>query len=273
MFRGPDVWLPFDNPGRGDPRPQPPKKYSPEQAVALCKSQGYGAFEMFDWRDPAEADGYAKAQRKYGLECACIVANKGVFAEGCSLVDPAEHEGFLREIEASIKAARNYGCTKLVVLSGIDRDSMTHDEQVDNCVKALRMAAPILEKAGMTAIVEPVNSKVSRPGYFLATAGLTFEVIERVGSPNVKCLFDIYHVQIMEGNLIPTIRDKIDMIGHFHIGDHPGRHGPGTGEINYPNVLRAIAETGFEGWNAIEYHPLIELPEAMAAVKKLANHG
>lgn len=269
--------LPFDNPGRTDPRPQPPRRYSPDEAVALCKGKGYGAFEMFDWRDPVEAKGYAEAQEKYGLECACLVANKGVFAEGCSLVDPSEHEGFVREIEASIKAARRFDCNNLVVLSGIDREGMTHTAQLKNCVTALRMAAPVLEKAGMTAIVEPVNSIVSRPGYFLATARETFEVIERVGSPNVKCLYDIYHVQIMEGNIIPTVREKIDMIGHFHIGDHPGRHGPGTGEINYPNVLRAIDEVTqagkFDGWTAIEYHAKVELPNTMAAVRKLANFG
>jgi hydroxypyruvate isomerase len=99
------------------------------------------------------------------------------------------------------------------------------------------------------------------------------ELVERVGSPNVKLLFDIYHVQIMEGNLIENIRMNIDRIGHFHVGDVPGRHEPGTGEINYRNVFKAIYELGdrFQGSVALEYSPLAPMEDDLAAMRSLAN--
>jgi hydroxypyruvate isomerase len=97
--------------------------------------------------------------------------------------------------------------------------------------------------------------------------------VDRVGSPNVKLLFDIYHTQIMEGNLISNIRSNIDRIGHFHVGDVPGRHEPGTGEINYRNVFKAIYELGerYQGYVGLEYGHVAPLEENLAAVRKLAN--
>jgi len=99
------------------------------------------------------------------------------------------------------------------------------------------------------------------------------ELVDRVGSPNVKILCDLYHTQIMEGNLINNIRAHIDRIGHFHIGDVPGRHEPGTGEINYRNVFKAIYDLGdrYQGYAALEYGPQIPAEENLAMVRKLAN--
>ena len=100
-------------------------------------------------------------------------------------------------------------------------------------------------------------------------------MVDRVGSPNVKLLFDIYHVQIMEGSLIENIRSNIDRIGHFHIGDVPGRHEPGTGEINYRNVFKAIYDLSdrYRGSAALEYGSLAPVEENLAAMRKLANFG
>ena len=275
MFRGPDVRLPFDNPGRTDPRPQPVRKYAPEQALALTHASGYQGFEMFNWRDPAERAAYRAAQKKYGLECVCIFANKGVRAPGCSLVDPAEHEGFVEEIKKATAAAKEFGAKRLVVLSGMIREGVPRREQFDACVAGLRAAVPWLENSGMTFVLEPINSLVTRPGFFLDTASEGFAILERVDSPNVKLLFDIYHVQVQEGNLIPLIRDNIDLIGHFHIADHPGRHQPGTGEIHYRNVLRAIRDLEqagkYSGFASIEYHPTVPLDQTMEEVRRLAN--
>ena len=142
-----------------------------------------------------------------------------------------------------------------------------------NAVAALREAAPILEKNGLTAVVEILNTYVDHAGYFLYYVRDGVELVDRVGSPNVKLLFDIYHVQIMEGNLISNIRAHIGRIGHFHVGDVPGRHEPGTGEINYRNVFKAIYELGdrFQGYVGLEYGRLAPLEENLAAMRKLAN--
>lgn len=275
MFRGEDIRLPIDTAGKRDPRPAPRRKYTPDEALALAREQGYEAFELFDWRDPEEWAGYSQAKRKYGLDCACIEANKGVRAPGCGLTNPAEREEFLKVLATGIETGRKIGTRMLVVLTGLEREDASRQEQMDSCVAGLRAAAPILEKAGMTAIVEPINTRVTRPGYFLASARESFEVLRRVDSPNVKLLFDIYHVQVMEGDLIPQIRENVDWIGHFHIGDHPGRMQPGTGEINYRNVFRAIYELQeagkFTGYAALEYHPSVPLAHTMEEVRHLAS--
>jgi hydroxypyruvate isomerase len=210
---------------------------------------------------------------KSPLFCACLVANKGVTAPGCGLVNPRERQGFLRELEASIEASKKMDCKQLVVLTGNELGGMPRAEQMANAVAALREGAPLLEKNGVTAIIEILNTYVNHAGYFLYYVRDGAELVDRVASPNVKLLFDIYHVQIMEGNLIENIRMNIDRIGHFHVGDVPGRHEPGTGEINYRNVFKAIYELGdrFQGSVALEYSPLAPLEQDMAAMRALAD--
>jgi hydroxypyruvate isomerase len=243
------------------------------EALATLVRHGYDAFEMFDWRDPALLETFIAEKRKYALACACIVANKGVEARGCGLVNPREREGFLREINASVEAAKKIGTQRLVVLTGNELGGLPRSQQMANAVAALREAAPILEKNGLTALVEILNTYVDHAGYFLYYVRDGAELVDRVGSPNVKLLFDIYHVQIMEGNLISNIRAHIERIGHFHVGDVPGRHEPGTGEINYRNVFKAIYELGdrFQGYVGLEYGRLAPLEENLAALRKLTN--
>jgi hydroxypyruvate isomerase len=243
------------------------------EALATLTHLGYDAFEMFDWRDSALLETFVVENKKYPLACACIVANKGVEARGCGLVDPREREGFLRELNASIEAAKKVDTKRLVVLTGNELKGVPRSEQMTNAVAALREAAPILEKNGITAVVEILNTYVDHAGYFLYLVRDGAELVDRAGSPNVKLLFDIYHTQIMEGNLISNIRSNIDRIGHFHVGDVPGRHEPGTGEINYRNVFKAIHELGdrYQGYVALEYGRVAPLEENLAAVRKLAN--
>ena len=243
------------------------------EALALLARLGYDAFEMFEWRSPAMLETFVAQKKNFPLFCACLVANKGVTAPGCGLVNPREREGFLRELGASIEAAKKMDCRQLVVLTGNELGGMPRSEQMANAVAALRLGAPMLEKNGITAVIEILNTYVNHAGYFLYFVRDGVELVERVGSPNVKLLFDIYHVQIMEGNLIENIRMNIDRIGHFHVGDVPGRHEPGTGEINYRNVFKAIYELGdrFQGSVALEYGPLAPLEENLAAMRALAN--
>jgi len=244
-------------------------------ALALLTRLGYDGYEMFDWRDPKVMDIFVSLKDKYPLSCECLVANKGVSAPGCGLVNPREHEEFLKQTQLAIDAARAVGAKQLVTLTGNEMGGVPRSEQMANAVAAMRAAAPMLEKNGMTAIVEVLNTYVNHAGYFLYYVRDGAELIDRVGSPNVKLLFDIYHVQIMEGNLIESIRSNIDRIGHFHVGDVPGRHQPGTGEINYRNVFKAIYDQGdrFRGSVALEYSPTVPVEQDLAAMRQLANFG
>ena len=243
------------------------------EALALLARQGYDAYEMFDWRDPKVLETFVSERQKYPLVCECLVGNKGVTAPGCSLVNPREREEFLHQTSLAIDAAKKVDCPQLVTLTGNELGGMPRSEQMSNAVAALRAAAPMLEKNGITAIIEILNTYVNHAGYFLYYVRDGAELIDRVGSPNVKLLFDIYHVQIMEGNLIENIRSNIDRIGHFHIGDVPGRHEPGTGEINYRNVFKAIYDLGdrFKGAAALEYGPLASLERNLAEMREMAN--
>lgn len=245
------------------------------EALTLLTRLGYNGYEMFDWRDPKVMDTFVSLKDRYPLSCECLVANKGVSAPGCGLVNPRERDEFLKQTQLAIEAARTIGAKQLVTLTGNEMGGVPRSEQMANAVATLRAAAPILEKNGLTAIVEVLNTYVDHAGYFLYYLRDGAELIDRVGSPNVKLLFDIYHVQIMEGNLIQNIRTNIDRIGHFHVGDVPGRHQPGSGEINYRNVFKAIYDHGdrFQGSVALEYSPTVPLEQDLATMRALANFG
>ena len=243
-------------------------------ALAMLVRHGYDAYEMFDWRNAQVLETFATERKNYPqLACACLVANKGVEAPGCGLVNPRERDGFMKELTASIEAAKKAETKRLIVLTGNELGGMPRSEQMANAVATLRAGAPLLEKSGITAVIEVLNTYVDHAGYFLYHMNDAAELVDRVGSPNVKILLDLYHTQIMEGNLINNIRAHIDRIGHFHIGDVPGRHEPGTGEINYRNVFKAIYELGdrYQGYAALEYGPQIPAEENLAMVRKLAN--
>jgi hydroxypyruvate isomerase len=243
------------------------------EALALLTRHGYEAFEMFNWRDAALLDSVAEKMKKHKLECACLIANKGVKAPGCGLTNPKERDGFLSEISLSLEAAAKVNCKRLVVLTGDEVPGLSREAQMESCVAGLKAAAPILERSGVTAIVEILNTYVDHPGYFLYYVRDGMEMVDRVGSPNVKLLFDIYHTQIMEGNLINLIRRSVAHTAHYHVADNPGRNQPGTGEVNYRNVYKAILDTGYQGFVALEYGRTndVELNDDMAAQRKLAT--
>ncbi len=122
-------------------------------------------------------------------------------------------------------------------------------------VSNLRFAAPRLEQAGIRLLIEPVSTRAI-PGFYLQRTDQALSIIEEVGCANLYLQYDVYHMQVMEGDLVPTIRANLDVIGHVQIADNPGRNEPGTGEINYAFLLGALDEMGYEGWVGCEYRPL-----------------
>ena len=119
-------------------------------------------------------------------------------------------------------------------------------------------------------MVEPLNSAVDHPGYFLTSSYEGYDILEAVDSPNVKLLYDVYHQQITEGNVIQNVTDHIDLIGHVSVADVPGRHEPGTGELNYENVFSALDDAGYEGYVGLEFSPTGDSAEAIKDVRSLA---
>ena len=165
----------------------------------------------------------------------------------------------------SIPIYKELNASGMIVLIGETLD-LPYDEQIENIVKCLERVKPIAEKEGITLLVEPLND-IDRKNYFLPRSKEVFQILKKVDSPNIKLLFDIYHEQLMNGNLINSINDNIDLIGHFHVADAPGRHEPGTGEINYPNVLNAIEATGYNRYIGLEYRATKPDEETMDFIK------
>ena len=240
---------------------------------------GYDGFEFGDWRAP-DAGQVTQLSRKLGLECVCIVGNKSVNPKGMGLCDPAERAGFLAEIQASIEGAKRLECRRLVVLSGFKSRNLSRASQHASVVEGLKRAHQLCAANGITMILEVINTLAAveplnptgnnHADYYLDRTAEAFEIVREVGGPFLKILYDMYHVQIMEGNLIETIRRHIGDIGHFHVGDVPGRHEPGTGEIHYANVFRAIRETGFQDYAAMEYVPAKDAMTTLVETRKLA---
>jgi hydroxypyruvate isomerase len=234
---------------------------------------GFDTCDNFDWRSPALFATYKALLKEFDLGAGVLVVNKkpDVNALGCSLVSPEDREGFLEELRLCIEAAKSVDCNRLEVLTGNCLPGVPREIQMDNCVATLRAALPLLEANGMTAIVELLNSNVDHPGYFLNTVEDGVEIVQRTGSEHVKLLFDLYHVQVMQGNLIQRVRDSFQEVGQYHFADVPGRHEPGTGEINFRNVFRAIYDLKYDGFITAEYHPTDFTFRDLEVVRDLAT--
>jgi len=226
---------------------------------------GYPAFEFWGWRRK-DLDGILERKRRHGLEVAIFsVDHKG------RLVDYSTRNEFIAGLKESLKIAHRLECSTLLVTVGKEITGVPRKRQHESIVKCLREAARLTEKAGVTLALEPLNVLVDHKGYYLYSSREGFEIINEVNSPNVKLLYDIYHQQIMEGNLIDTITRNIDHIAHFHVADVPGRHEPGTGEINYVNVFRSIENAGYDGYVGLEFKPLTDSKEALRKVMSMIH--
>jgi len=236
----------------------------PERIDAVAEA-GYPAFEFWGWRTK-DLDEILERKRKYGLDVAAF----GVDHEG-RLVDYSTKDKFISGLKDSLEAAHKLECPTLLVTVGNEIKGVPRKRQHESIVKCLEEAAGLAEEADVTLVLEPLNILVDHKGYYLYSSLEGFEIVREVNSPHVKLLYDIYHQQIMEGNLIDTITKNIDFIGHFHAADVPGRHEPGTGEINCVNVFRSIENTRYNGYVGLEFKPLRSSKEALRRVMNLIH--
>jgi len=170
--------------------------------------------------------------------------------------DPANHAMLLEELEMALPLAASAHVPNLIAMFGNRVSGIGDDAAIANCVAGLSRIAPLAEKQGVTICVELLNSKVNHPGYQGDHTAFGVAVMKGINSPRVKLLYDIYHMQIMEGDVIQTIRDNIGFIGHFHTGGVPGRHEiNGSQELNYHAIAAAIADLNYPGYVAHEFVP------------------
>jgi hydroxypyruvate isomerase len=190
--------------------------------------------------------------KKHGLIATLVPGGSGI-KNGIN--DKKFHAEIDPKMREAIKAAAAAGAPNVIVMAG-DRAGLTDAEGADNSVAFLNNIKALAEEMKVTLCIELLNSKVNHKGYMADHTAWGVDVCKRVNSPNVKLLYDIYHMQIMEGDVIRTIRDNIKYIGHFHTAGNPGRNEfDETQELNYPAICKAIADTGYQGILSHEYSP------------------
>ena len=223
--------------------------------LEFIKDQGFKAFE-----DNGMKNRDAKTQEKignflsnYNIKMGVFVAHKIYWNEpNLASGDLNKRSEFLNDISTSVEVAKRVNAKWMTVVPGhLDlRKDMNY--QTQNVIETLKQASEILEKHDLTMVLEPLNFR-DHPGLFLTESPQAFQICKAVNSKSCKILFDIYHQQIQEGNLIPNIEASWNEIAYFQIGDNPGRNEPTTGEINYKNIFKYIYDKGFNGVLGMEH--------------------
>ncbi|GAC1542868.1 MAG: hydroxypyruvate isomerase [Vulcanimicrobiaceae bacterium] len=221
---------------------------------AAARAGFRGVEYLFPYDFPAED--VARALRDAGLEQVLFNLPAGDWAAGERGIAclPDRVDDFKAGVPRAIAYAKALGCPRVNCLAGKVPAGVSREDAHRTFVTNLRYAAAELERAGIALVAEAINT-YDIPGFFLARSDQAFAVIDEVGSKNLTLQYDIYHMQRMEGELAATMRKHLAQIGHVQLADNPGRHEPGTGEINFPFLFQVLDEIGYAGWVGCEYVP------------------
>ncbi len=179
------------------------------------------------------------------------------------IINNGDEKNFIKAFEESVPVYKKLNASGMIVLIG------EHGEyNAENAVRCLNAVKPMAEKENINLLIEPLNN-IDRTGYSMPYAKPVFDLLRRVDSPNIKMLYDIYHQSMMGDFSIDDVRDNIDIIGHFHVADAPGRHEPGTGAVNYVNILREINKMSYEGYIGLEYRATAKDGETLGFLKEV----
>lgn len=251
-----------------------PADYPLDDFLAGIKRAGYSAVEL--WGRGLDFEELLERIKAHGLRLVNMAGHEhvseteGKHAEGLSR--RRNHDRLESELAASIDIAAANGVDDLIVFSGHRNDGESDVEALLICAEGLRRIAPYAEKKGINLNVEIFNSKVDHPHYLCDNVDWAVSLCEIVNSPRVKILFDIYHVQIMEGDVIRSLQKGARWIGHYHTGGNPGRHElDDTQELNYRGICRAIAATGFLGYVGHEFIPTGDPIRALEQAYEICN--
>ncbi len=183
--------------------------------------------------------------------------------------DPSVREAFLADVRAELNIMEKIGCPQLIVMSGNVVPGLAPEAQHASCVEGLKRAAELVEGKGVTLLIENIDLE-ENPHYYMWSVPEAFKIVEEVNHPQVKFLYDFYHAQISGGNLIANLKKHPDKVGLVHIADVPGRHEPGTGEINYLNIYKKLAELKYQHYVAMEFLPLGDPVKTLAHARREA---
>lgn len=219
--------------------------------------------EHYEWSD-ADIDRVKKLARslKLGIDTLSSVPRWG--QQKINMVEPAGREAFLAEVRKNLVFAQKLEIPMALLMSGNAVAGLTFEQQFSALVDCSKRCAELAEKAGITLIFEPLNTKVNHKGYFLSNCVDGLRLMKEVNHPNLRLLFDLYHEQVERGDVIRTALAAMPYVRVFHVADNPGRNEPGTGEMNYANIYKAIAKAGYEHYITMEYLPLQEQVKSLA---------
>jgi len=237
-----------------------------EQRLEKVHEAGYHAVQLVgEYAKWSESD-FRRAdakRRELGITFDCTAGLKH------GLGDPRAREAFLADVRNELKIMERLECPGLIVMSGNLLPDLSPKEQHASCVEGLKQAAELVEGKGVTLYLENIDLE-ENPHYYLWSVAEGFKIIGEVNHPQVKFLYDFYHAQISGGNLIAHLERNAEKVGLVHIADVPGRHEPGTGEINYLNIYRKLAQVNYHHYVAMEFIPSGDPVKSLAAARREA---
>jgi hydroxypyruvate isomerase len=240
------------------------------QRLEKIHEAGYHAVELVEEFKNWSKNDFADARRKKRELAIEFDGTTGVWQP---LADASAREVFLKSFRDFIPTMREIECTRLIMQTGNKIPSLSPAQMHANCIETLKRGADIAAENNIELLIENIDPE-ENPKYFLTTSAEGFEIVRSVGNPHVKFLYDLFHEQIAAGNLIAKLQKNIDLVGLIHVADVPGRHEPGTGEINYPNIFRKLGELGYSRYVAMEFQPVGEPVTVLRAAREMAlNFG
>jgi hydroxypyruvate isomerase len=238
-----------------------------DQRIEKVAEAGYHGVELVNEYKNFTKEDYARFRAKKRELYLTVDATSGI---SHSLCDSSQRDAFLDEVRAKLPVLEELESNKLIILSGDKVPGQSPQQMHDNCIESLKRAADIAAAKNVGLLLENIDPE-ENPKYFLTSVSEGFEIVRSVGAPNVQFLYDFFHDQIAEGNLLAKLEKNLDLIGVVHIADVPGRHDPGTGEINYPNIFRKLGQLGFNGYVAMEFISEGETVAALRAAREMAT--
>lgn len=230
-------------------------------AIVKVAELGFSAVETYDWTK-LDFDRVKATLDETGVELVSMCTTE------FNMTAPELRAKWLDGLRESCVAAKRLGAKRLITQVGQDTGK-AREFQHQSIVDCLNEAKCILDEYGVTIMIEPLNTYVNHPGYYLWSSREAFDIIREVNHPFVKVVFDIYHQQVMEGNIIPSITENLDCIAHLHAAGHPGRHELQLGENDYKVIFSAIDKTKYNGFCGLEYNPTLPSIESLNTFKEL----
>jgi hydroxypyruvate isomerase len=237
-----------------------------EERLEKIAEAGYHAVELVGEYKNWSEDDFRRCNKKR-TELEINVDTTAGLKHGVG--NPRDREAFLAEVRATLLIMEKLECPALIVMSGNVAPDLAPEAQHASCVEGLKRAAELVEGKGVTLLLENIDLE-ENPHYYMWSVPEAFKIIEEVNHPRVKFLYDLYHAQISGGNLIANLQRHFDKVGLIHIADVPGRHEPGTGEINYPNIYKKLAELNYNHYVAMEFQPTGDPVKILAAARREA---